>query len=523
MKSHIIWILGLLGILGAIIFSCQKIDIQKTNSSRNEERFFNTHKSSNPLVIAVSNYMKNENSKSPFVEKVVNQLGFPFWDKAKIFSNPAPARNTTLDSSNIIYVPFARDSQNFINAALIIKTTGTDTTFKYLCDWQYQEHQFSELQDTSITAREVFNFFATFDRDVFGRTMFRLTDKRLYSHADSMEIISRGIDFDSSYVYVRFINNGRMSSGRNNLYEMHEICNDFESCIPLQLLGFRSNRTTEECPSGYLLQYTICTQYWVEVPGGGGGSGSGSGSGSGNNPPGCGGVLARTSLQEGCSSGWTGVGGSTGGSPPSPPTDTTAANLLRLITKFKTTIDSLHNMAQQDGDERTYTLARAPNGDTVLVFPKSGNSHSSSPTLTISAFGMGHSHQDDGTPGGDKNQSFDAGDLYKFYKNVIIDQYSLNVSIISTRDYYYAAVIIDPILYGNYTKNLCSNPKDIKVLAKNLNDLHINAWDACIGCSWQVGSEAGTLAVTANNDASVSGIKIYRSPKSHMNFTLLTH
>jgi hypothetical protein len=35
-------------------------------------------------------------------------------------------------------VPFARDSQNYVNAAMVIKASTTDTSFEYRCDWQYK-------------------------------------------------------------------------------------------------------------------------------------------------------------------------------------------------------------------------------------------------------------------------------------------------------------------------------------------------------------------------------------------------
>jgi hypothetical protein len=40
-------------------------------------------------------------------------------------------------------------------------------------------------------------------------------------------------------------------------------------------------------------------------------------------------------------------------------------------------------------------------------------------------------------------------------------------------------------------------------------------------CNWERKTELGALAITANNDATVSGIKIFKSNKQSINFTLL--
>ena len=61
-----------------------------------------------------------------------------------------------------------------------------------------------------------------------------------------------------------------------------------------------------------------------------------------------------------------------------------------------------------------------------------------------------------------------------------------------------------------------------KKLAETLNNLHIDGWDNCSNCTWQKGSEAGTLAITANNNEAISGIRVFRSSKQNINFTLLT-
>src|SRR5688572_25067647 len=68
----------------ALLFNaCRKIDYRNDQSIKAlEERFFNSHKSSEPHVQALNGFMKRRNDKDHFVERTVKQIGYPYWDKA---------------------------------------------------------------------------------------------------------------------------------------------------------------------------------------------------------------------------------------------------------------------------------------------------------------------------------------------------------------------------------------------------------------------------------------------------------
>jgi hypothetical protein len=144
--------------------------------------------------------------------------------------------------------------------------------------------------------------------------------------------------------------------------------------------------------------------------------------------------------------------------------------------------------------------------------------------LNSHSFAFLHTHQEDDPVGGsDRNQCFDGPDIYKLYKNAGIDEYPIDVSIITTRDYYYAAVIVDINKFKSFIRNLC-NSTQLTPIYNTLNNLHIDAMDSCTtaGCTWQKKTEKGVLSITANNNSAVSGIKIFRSPRQNINFTILT-
>lgn len=516
--------------------SCRKTDqpaatvSQKTNSA---EKFFNAHRTNDPTEKVLVEFIKRRNDTAHFVEKTVTQIGYPRWDKAISFRKPArknAGRGNNRDSANIFYVPFVRDSQHFVNASLIIKTQQGDTDFYYICDWQYK-NKVHGPPAIDTTAERYALFFMLLDNRTFGHTEFNITDTSLFPAA---------VPRAGGGKKLGFVNISNSAAGGNNLWEYHELCVDFYVCGDPDWCARHGGCDYLNCVAGagepghcYLVT-SICDGWWEETGGGGGGTGGtggtggsgGGGSGGGPVPPNCGGPItdSKGMILEGCQPGWNPGGGSN--PPPLPPNDSTIAkNLKRLMQKANNIPDSLHTVAQQDGNERTFSFLRG-RGDTTVMYIRTGTSHTSSPTLTSNTFAILHTHlEDDLTAIFYKNESFDGPDMYKLYKNVAVDGYPIEVSILTTRDYYYAAVITDPIKFRDYIRGICGGTQNIRQIADILDSLHAKAMNNCATlplCNYQKKTELGVLAITANNNSSISGIKVFRSPKQNITFTLLT-
>ena len=298
--------------------ACRKIDrqqITEKNVSAIEEKFFNSHRSNDPTEKALVDFIKSKNDKEHFVEKTVSQIGYPYWDKAIILKTAAGSTKGATESTNIVYVPFVRDTEHVVNASLIIRTIPGDTTFRYLCDWQYRD-----TGTTGISARSQSLLLMTLDKNVFGERLYKITDTAAFGN-DSVNRSIRYVNINSSAT-SRAARQGAVS--KTQIWIQITYCYSFwvdqyqgqlHSCAP----------GASNC-NEYVLETDCETySYWANESGGGGtgggtgggngngsGGGGGNGSGSGSTPPTCGGVPVSRGMVQQCEPGWVpNLGGGT--------------------------------------------------------------------------------------------------------------------------------------------------------------------------------------------------------------------
>ena len=225
-----------------IYISCSKTDIQNRilidkQMPSTEDKFFNSHRSSNLTEKALVEFVKRENSKEHFVGQTVDQIGYPRWDKiikqskanAKV-SNASVAQGNKNFSINenssvtIYYVPFVRDSQNYVNATMVIKASAKDTTINYLCDWQYRNKKHGILQ-IDTTAESYALFFMRIDNWTLGHTKFNITDPSLFVSSSYPQTSSKQISF------VKQSSQSVSSQGVATFLELVDDCTGIYVCV----------------------------------------------------------------------------------------------------------------------------------------------------------------------------------------------------------------------------------------------------------------------------------------------------
>jgi hypothetical protein len=285
--------------------SCNKNDtytsVQYKVYSEIENKFFNSNESKENSVISAMNIIKRINDKHEIVEDIVTKIGYPIWNKALVFSNSSYRTETITeyDSVNIISIPFARDSQNYVNASLLFKMTSTDTSFQYILDWQYIDFGFTE-NPNEINAKDVFNLFMRHNFNVFNSKNFQVTDGRLlgYNLEEERTII---IDTNS-------LENGNVVS---NILSPVTLCTPYIECNSCSQKGTESNSIIIVCCNPTFGEF--CSTIWIEdgwnPVNGSGGSGS-SGGGNGTSGTGwtpqtspCGTITVN--ISDPCGTGWT--------------------------------------------------------------------------------------------------------------------------------------------------------------------------------------------------------------------------
>jgi hypothetical protein len=230
----------LLLLIVSTYISCRKTDIQSGPGANNalspiENRFITSHRGPDATEQTIVDFVQRQNSKKPFIEQTVKQIGYPRWDKAiktkkaaKSISIRAastttnqPNTVTSQDGYDIYYVPFVRDSQNYVNASMVIKASPTDTSISYLCDWQYRNKPHGSPSVPS-TAESYAMFFMMLDKHTLGHTEFNITDMSLFPAAKPL----------AGKKKLGFLNRANQTvSGKQNLMlYYHEECTDFYVC-----------------------------------------------------------------------------------------------------------------------------------------------------------------------------------------------------------------------------------------------------------------------------------------------------
>jgi hypothetical protein len=444
--------------LGCIMFMCSKKDQAATHvqeSDHIEKKFFTTNRTQNGDEKVLVDYLIRQQQKSKFVEKTVAQIGYPRWDKMIVLKRKGnkSGRGESDSSVTSYYIPFVRDSQQFVNASMIINTTANDTSFGYRCDWEYQNKSHgSPAVDT--TAEGHATFFMFFDYITFGYTEFYLTDDELFPL--SQPIIG-------GKKKLSFLSISTQSTGKGQSAGYYENCVDFYVC------GSPSSPTCTgpggcdylNCPlppgsPGYCyLVTTVCVGGWQDPTGGSSGStgsGSSTGSGGGGNngggtPPPCPGTSTSQRGQTavyGCGPGWNGIG-----NPPTDPCLTAQPVINSLNTLFQNAtvtnaIASIH--AQDSTREHSISLGRDANGNiTASSITSGGPSSGTVNTSWPGGFADVHNHPSNNEPS--------PGDLYMIM-GLYRSRPGWNTRIVSNRNgETYALVVVDTTAAKTFRNN----------------------------------------------------------------------
>lgn len=251
-----------------------------------EKRFFSNHRPINESVERIFEKILHDNNSLHFAEKIVEKVGYPFWDKA-IIQQATVSKSGNRNANNpdlVIAIPFVRNNEHYVNAELVVKIIGDDTLFKWRNDWQYKNYSHGSLNDTASA-----EFYAVsqmmINYSVFGDSIFKITDSTLFNFNPTRKIT--GLKLTSK----------KNDSGKNNISNIQNgplpdncvYTTGLDENGIVVVTGILCMAEEGSSGGGVLVITSGGGQWWYyEETGGGGTGGTYPGGGTGYIPPDCG-------------------------------------------------------------------------------------------------------------------------------------------------------------------------------------------------------------------------------------------
>ncbi|HQV06503.1 MAG TPA: hypothetical protein PKW62_07070, partial [Chitinophagaceae bacterium] len=450
-------------IAAVVVNGCRKTDkimkppVTVNNNNNVEQRFFNEHTSTEPLINALNGFLQRTNDTLHFVEKTVSRIGYPRWDKALSFTKPSAAgnRGNSADSATITYIPFVRDSQNYVNATMVVESNPTDTSFSYNCDWQYAQKQ-NSLNSYTDTAEYYAVFFMVMDKRVFGHQKFKILDTLLFKY--------------NIYKPLNIQFNDLPNAGRNAFIGPVEHCEDvpitFQYCPYILNQGhcFGPGGTCDNCPTCLnttaTINWTYCWTEYIE-PGGGSGTGDGSGGdggatggeGGGGTPPDCNPIPTegkgnRIAINNTCGPGWEPVPIEDEPPPEDPCSDAqVAAQNAKNLASLPIFINAKNEALQAfgtDNKEHAISFGINSNGEIIRSPMNTGGTYSGDIPNIDNRFADLHNHTQPTCPS--------PGDIYRLIDLAALANSYLRF-VVTPSGAVYALAVLDVDKAGEFILN----------------------------------------------------------------------
>lgn len=252
------------------LISCRKLnDVPATMSATDpEQQFFYVRPGTDPRTVAAVRMLERKNAISHFVPGWAGRFGYPVWEKAYISTRTNAVTSLvagSVDAVTIIHIPLLFGNELRVHTGLVVRMGNADTSYRLIRDDQYDEFGFENTADSLPNAAKLFTVFANHERNLFGRTRFRILDNRILNGLP-------GIAIDTTHQYALELDTlaGNVSNASAPITS--------SSCLMVQ----------DMIAAGYTVQYhmvgTACIidSYYF---GNAGGSGSGTGGGTGPGGP----------------------------------------------------------------------------------------------------------------------------------------------------------------------------------------------------------------------------------------------
>lgn len=288
-------------VLTVMFTQCRKQEFSREdNDQQIVEKFLRVEPTAEPLLIEISNDLRQKNSIYNNIVQIAKEQGYPAWNKVmqdasanNVISSSTTTSNSSSTSSTTLFIPLIKDSLNkkAVNAILIARQKNDSLQYRLIKKGEY-EHLRNNRYSNAPSSEAVVSLFMSLERNVYGHQSFRITNKNLFPDIKK-KVAAKGGD-TSKPIFGTFEKLLTQNKGTTNGFIQIEICE----------IGWASGGWLTGCPPGADCSTLIqvkgnCYSQTIWLSDGGSGTG---GTGGGSCDP----VL-------GCPSGDGGVGNGGGG------------------------------------------------------------------------------------------------------------------------------------------------------------------------------------------------------------------
>lgn len=177
-------------------YSCRKTDIGVATQTDKAvaEAFLQLPANADPLLIRVTEELRKQNDKLPFIQRLVASVGMPRWDFTEMTLPKRPSLGSTIQINSVgstqggsshiasdttVLIPFVFNGAARVNSFLAIHLSGSVRADLFRAK-DYQIFGYDRMGDKP-TALDIALRCMSFDKNIFKSKYFRIIDKRLAS------------------------------------------------------------------------------------------------------------------------------------------------------------------------------------------------------------------------------------------------------------------------------------------------------------------------------------------------------
>lgn len=185
-----------------LLFSCKKTDTGTIES--NTGKFFNIKRNVSFETLRCIAELKRQNEITGFIEDLVKQSGFAYWDKAlvnrKAVSNaPSFSSSQVQGGDTLVFIPLVKENENYVDGFLFFRINGAIEVHLYRNN-DFDKFPYGSMNSEILKSEKVVQMLMKLDESIFGKRKFSLSDTELFKsdlvQNDSIRNVPKSVEYN---------------------------------------------------------------------------------------------------------------------------------------------------------------------------------------------------------------------------------------------------------------------------------------------------------------------------------------